>query len=484
MDKSWTKLSNKDFRRFVDGAKEFSERAKLYVDANGNSSCPCKKYLNALSQLPDVIFHHIVENGFDPTYNTWTSHGEHISVPDNDGSDDDDDDLISEDEDNDGVDDLLYDAFVDAENIASTSVPVEDNDNQNTGQRNPDVEQLFVDMEKPLFGGCEDFSVLSFLLRMMHIKVTCKMTNTAMDMMLQLLNEAFKDAKLPKNHYEAKKYLRALGLGYESIHACQNDCILFWKEHANLQSCPVCKSSRWMEKGSGTVRKIPKKVLRYFPVTSRLKRLYASRHSAKEMRWHTTHKSANDGDMRHPSDGEAWKHFDKTYPDFADEPRNVRLGLASDGFNPFGTMSVSYSMWPVVLIPYNMPPWRSMADGSLMMTLLIPGPTSPGRDIDVYLRPLIDELKTLWENGCETYDCVAKEKFNMRVALMWTVNDFPAYGYLSGWPTSGYKACPTCMDNTPAMRLGDKLGYVGHRRFLAIDHPWRRYRDCNGWNRP
>ena len=101
--------------------------------------------------------------------------------------------------------------------------------------------------------------------------------------------------------------------------------------------------------------------------------------------------------MRHPSDGEAWLHFDATFPEFAKEPRNVRLWLASDGFNPFGTMSLSYSMWLVLLIPYNMP------------LLRIPGPDSPGRDINVYLRPMIDELKMLWEIGVETYDCASKE---------------------------------------------------------------------------
>ena len=60
-------------------------------------------------------------------------------------------------------------------------------------------------MEKPLFPRCEDFSVLSFLLRLMHVKVSCKMINMAMDMMLQLLNEAFKSVNFPKNHYETKK---------------------------------------------------------------------------------------------------------------------------------------------------------------------------------------------------------------------------------------------------------------------------------------
>ena len=110
----------------------------------------------------------------------------------------------------------------------------------------------------------------------------------------------------------------------------------------------------------------------------------------------------------------------------------------------------------------------------LYEALLIPGPDSPRRDIDVYLCPLIDELKILWETGVETYDCASKEKFNMRAVLMWTVNGFPAYGYLSGWSTNGYKACPTYKEDTTSVRLRDKLSYIGHRRFLPPDHLWRK----------
>ncbi|KAK1427928.1 hypothetical protein QVD17_16680 [Tagetes erecta] len=168
------------------------------------------------------------------------------------------------------------------------------------------------------------------------------------------------------------------------------------------------------------------------------------------------------------------------FSDFAKDPRNVRLGLASDGFNPFGAMSLSYSMWPVVLIPYNMPPWKSMVDSSFMLALLIPGRDSPGKDIDVFLRPLIDELKLLWHKGVETYDCESKQRFNMRAALLWTINDFPAYGYLSGWSTSGYKACPTCNEDASSIRIRDRIAYVGHRRFLPLDHPFRKSRDFNG----
>ena len=48
--------------------------------------------------------------------------------------------------------------------------------------------------------------------------------------------------------------------------------------------------------------------------------------------------------LRHPADAEGWEHFDSDFSDFAFDPRNVCLGLASDGLNPFGQMSTSYSM--------------------------------------------------------------------------------------------------------------------------------------------
>lgn len=83
-----------------------------------------------------------------------------------------------------------------------------------------------------------------------------------------------------------------------------------------------------------------------------------------------------------------------------------------------------------------------------MMTLLIPGPKCPGNDIDVYLQPMIEELKELWEVGFETYDAHAKSNFTLRASVMWTINDFPAYGNLSGWSTKGKLACPCCHKDT------------------------------------
>ena len=49
----------------------------------------------------------------------------------------------------------------------------------------------------------------------------------------------------------------------------------------------------------------------------------------------------------------------------------------------------------MVLIPYNLPPWMCMKQTFVMLSLLIPGPTALGNDIDIYLQPLIDELNDL-----------------------------------------------------------------------------------------
>ena len=52
---------------------------------------------------------------------------------------------------------------------------------------------------------------------------------------------------LPKDCYEAKKIIKDLGLGYEKICACSNDCMLFWKQDANLETCKFCGESRWKQ---------------------------------------------------------------------------------------------------------------------------------------------------------------------------------------------------------------------------------------------
>ena len=71
----------------------------------------------------------------------------------------------------------------------------------------------------------------------------------------------------------------------------------------------------------------------------------------------------------------------------------------------------------------------------MMLSMMISGPKQPRNDIIVYLNPLVEDLKLLWVDGVEVFD-VASETFMMHAMLFCTINDFPAYGNLSGYTAS------------------------------------------------
>ncbi|CAA7013323.1 unnamed protein product [Microthlaspi erraticum] len=429
-------------------------------------------------------------NGFLPTYTNWHFHSERLNVkeasvleePQQDNS-------LNED----FTTDLLNDVFpnlapnFDDEAGPSNHAPnAEENvDQAPISDERRVFDELSSDAHEELYEGCTSFSKLSFMLKLYHIKCITKISDKGMSMIIDLLNEAFKHAKFPASLHDLKKTVRKLGLQYESIHACPNDCMLFWGEDSGRETCKICETSRWKMKGNEAEneevsekkkknKKQAAKVLRYFPLKPRLQRLFMSSKTVESMKWHALAEN-KDGKLRHPRDGQAWKTFDQKFPVFASDARNVRLGLATDGFNPYGAMSTNYSIWPVLLFPYNLPPWMAMKHSSMILSMIIPGKQMPGNDLDVYLQPLIKELKELWATGVQTIDASTKKTFCMLAALMWTISDFPGLGNLSGWNTYTDLACPSCNYDSAQLRLhhGKKNCFMGHRRFLQPDHKFR-----------
>jgi hypothetical protein len=349
---------------------------------------------------------------------------------------------------------------------------------------------MLKDVEMKIYPGCK-LSKLEFVVKLLHIRSVTGMTAKAITKVLELFMEALPEgANVPKDFYFATKITRSLGLTYKKIDACPNDCILYWREKSELERCPVCNVSRWKtrassagegESSSKQPKKIARKILRYFPLKPRLQRLFMSKKTASSMRWHHAER-VDDGVLRHPADSQAWKKFDEQHPVFATEPRNVRLGLAADGMNPFGHRATNHSTWPVILVPYNLPPWMCMKSSYFFLSMIVPGPRAPGHDLDVFLQPLIAELKELWDVGVDTYDASKKRNFRLHAALLWTISDFPGYADISGWSTKGRLACPTCNEQTCSQWLknGGKWCYMGHRRFLDPNHRWRKQK--KEWN--
>ena len=96
-----------------------------------------------------------------------------------------------------------------------------------------------------MYPGCKNFFLFNFTIRLYFFKYIHELSNVVFSDLLDLIKEAFPIAQIPESFYKAKKVINDLGLHYEKIHACPNDCMLFWNDTSKLDKCSVCGSSRW-----------------------------------------------------------------------------------------------------------------------------------------------------------------------------------------------------------------------------------------------
>ena len=285
MDKNWISLP-----RALD---EFKNSLSTFLDdifsteAIGNQvCCPCKKCVRRFCHYREDVYDHLIVNGFFKGFKQWNlQRDQALSIGTTHES--------GEQNDYDNIDGLLHDTFRDVANGF----------NENEGPTNELNEEarkfykLIEDGQQELYSGCANFSKLSFIIRLYLFKCLNGLSNVAFNDLLDLLKEAFPFAKLPKNFQEAKNIIRDLGLDFKKIHACRNDCMLYWKEHEKDDCCSKCKVSRWKSDN------VPAKVLRHFPLKPRLQRLFMCAKTADSMFWHDKERPT-DGNIRHPADGE------------------------------------------------------------------------------------------------------------------------------------------------------------------------------------
>jgi hypothetical protein len=95
--------------------------------------------------------------------------------------------------------------------------------------------ELLKTTKKPLHPGTKH-SKLSATVHMYNLKCVEGIRNKFFSDILKLMNQLLHpcDETLPGNTYEAKKFFSDMGLGYEKIPACRNDCMLFWKGNKDL----------------------------------------------------------------------------------------------------------------------------------------------------------------------------------------------------------------------------------------------------------
>jgi len=260
---------------------------------------------------PEEVKLHLYRKGFIENYFVWTNHGEI------DGSRGIFHNMVvgesSRSVENTNLDSRIQDMVADAFGMHFGGEP-----NENIEQTpNDDAKRFYEQLEeasRPLREG-SPHSELSVAVRLLSIKSDWNISQAAMDSFIDLMSELVDpNIKLPGDFYKAKRLVSKLGLSSMRIDCCEDGCMLYYKDDANLNSCKFCEKPRFKRLSSGNM--VVVKAMHYLPLIPRLKRLYASMSSAPHMRWHFENRRPP-GVMCHPSDGEAWKHFDRTYPDFA-----------------------------------------------------------------------------------------------------------------------------------------------------------------------
>ncbi|THU76674.1 hypothetical protein K435DRAFT_622028, partial [Dendrothele bispora CBS 962.96] len=118
---------------------------------------------------------------------------------------------------------------------------------------------------------------------------------------------------------------------------CINSCCCFVGPHADELRCPFCHESRYRD---GTTR--PRKRFCYVPLIPRLVSFYYSPPMIEKLQYRANFES-ND-DMRDIFDGKLYQELlqqhvtigDTQFPHkFFQYPRDIALGLSTDGFAPF-----------------------------------------------------------------------------------------------------------------------------------------------------
>jgi hypothetical protein len=271
--------------------------------------CPCSRYRNTLHQDKRMLTLHLCKFSFMPGYEVWTHHSE--TVHQGTAS-------VAEEEDDRSNDDRM-DEMPDAIQLKLE-----------TSHEDPPTlkVQKFFDMlrasEEPLHEHTT-VSVPAFMTRITSIKSKFTFSNKCYKELLSLISNVLpSNQKMPKDMYQSKKLLSSLGMKYEKIDVCKDNCMIFYKERTDETKCLKCGKSRFIEveneDGEKVTTKTAHKQLCYMPLTPQMKHLFISKKTVVHMRWHKESVHENDQVMVHPSDSEAWKALDDFDADFDGAP--------------------------------------------------------------------------------------------------------------------------------------------------------------------
>ena len=175
-----------------------------------------------------------------------------------------------------------------------------------------------------------------------------------MDALLKYVGEDLLPSSncLPQSTYDVKCMALKMGLRHRVVHCCSNGHILYkGAEYKTCQECPTCNAPHYNPRSND----ISVKVVRYFCLIDKLRRMYRRPEIAKLLAFHVEQKSL-DGEMRYVIDSPQWAALDNLPGNFGTNPTDLRLGLGEEKICPYGNASSTHLTWPILMVIYNLPP--------------------------------------------------------------------------------------------------------------------------------
>ena len=87
------------------------------------------------------------------------------------------------------------------------------------------------------------------MLSLVNVKARYGWSDKSFISLLEVVHDMLLEGStLPKSYYQAKKILWLMGMEYQKIHACPNDCILYILEFEEMHNGPWCGVSQYKVK--------------------------------------------------------------------------------------------------------------------------------------------------------------------------------------------------------------------------------------------
>jgi hypothetical protein len=225
-------LLNKASDEWQKGLVEFMKSTFEGTSHGGTSPCPCPKYCCMAYKTRSEVQSHLLARDFDANF----IQGE------GNGNDSNQDNHCNEDGIGDGgsIKDLVSLLIRGAIHGEITGA-----NNEQPNEHAKTFFKLLKETEKELYLGCKEATKISFIVRLFQIKCMFDLSNSALEAILHMFSLVLLEGHcIPNTLDRVRKVVHDLGLDYQKIDACVNDCVLFRKSYANLSECPMCGESR------------------------------------------------------------------------------------------------------------------------------------------------------------------------------------------------------------------------------------------------